>query len=527
MQWLTVLLKKLQPFFPPLEQLRSANLRAALFRSFLDLKKSGIIGQETVVQKIILDECKGREFEGILASFSTAVLWKALESKRYGLLVSPAAVRTERLLRMDYNTLLSLILAHRASITSLVRERNNRSSAYREFGQLLNLKGSKLSREFNPSQSSFVRGKSQQNIEQVKKAWHGEKDWSAILIDGGSSIRSEPTLQVDFPQVWSELNKGGNTEESLASLVSSDDLFSRLDNRLKRQQFRIQQWHEFKSSFELEGLKGKTMRPQSKVPLPVFRDLPTGTNAHNGASAQRSGHNQLAKRLQTHLQKLHASLAQKQAPILTQPSVPDEASPSNTAKSTKDRSKSVSNRHSWRNKGTYNVRRATMQTYPAPEIETACPITESHTYEDQQGIVSNAILRRTNTLLDRTRKSMSLLPALESPVRQAVPKKQRHSQVFPVNPFEPYHKPDSVERIGAMTPMETLFSDDAEYSSVFKSRPKVSTSPVSSPTLDSTAQGDTPFVDDTEEVSFFEMENSPLANVRPRGLQLRSRRSFL
>ncbi|KAJ4359233.1 hypothetical protein N0V85_009459, partial [Neurospora sp. IMI 360204] len=67
---------KLKPFFPPLENVQSLNLRAALVRSLEQAKKNGVLGRDAIVRKTMLDECKGHRLEEILAVFSSAVLKK-------------------------------------------------------------------------------------------------------------------------------------------------------------------------------------------------------------------------------------------------------------------------------------------------------------------------------------------------------------------------------------------------------------------------------------------------------------------
>jgi hypothetical protein len=94
------------------------------------------------------------------------------------------------------------------------------------------------------------------------------------------------------------------------------------------------------------------------------------------------------------------------------------------------------------------------------------------------------------TLLERTRQSMSLLP--NPPPKSKGPrhswvKQPRFSEIFPVNQFETPGKAQSQQsgawspRSGSSTPREKLFSDEADYASVFKSRPRIAVSPSLSP----------------------------------------------
>lgn len=95
-----------------------------------------------------------------------------------------------------------------------------------------------------------------------------------------------------------------------------------------------------------------------------------------------------------------------------------------------------------------------------------------------------------STLLERTRQSMSSLPnppPKSKDHRHSWVKQPRFSETFPVNQFETPGKAQSPQsrawspRSGSSTPRDELFSDEAEYASVFKSRPRIAVSPSLSP----------------------------------------------
>ncbi|TKA70687.1 hypothetical protein B0A55_07004 [Friedmanniomyces simplex] len=97
---------------------------------------------------------------------------------------------------------------------------------------------------------------------------------------------------------------------------------------------------------------------------------------------------------------------------------------------------------------------------------------------------------RRTTLADRTRESISLAPL--PPASKPALHTRTRSSIYPVNQFDTPRKsrPSSkvAEQYGEessgrrdITPREQLFSPEAEYDSVFRPRPKVKLSPVSSP----------------------------------------------
>lgn len=78
------------------------------------------------------------------------------------------------------------------------------------------------------------------------------------------------------------------------------------------------------------------------------------------------------------------------------------------------------------------------------------------------------------TLLERTRKSISLVPSKPKGSRKSM-LDRRTSKLYPTNQFETPKR--QLERVTELTPPEELFSPGAGYDSVFKSRPKIAFSP--------------------------------------------------
>ena len=93
------------------------------------------------------------------------------------------------------------------------------------------------------------------------------------------------------------------------------------------------------------------------------------------------------------------------------------------------------------------------------------------------------------TLVDRTRQSISLIPpSKQHPSRQY---DRRISKIYPTNQFETPRKQVQARQIKEIkTPPEDLFSPEAGYESVFKSRPKVGASPIASPEEQGSPTGD-------------------------------------
>jgi hypothetical protein len=93
-----------------------------------------------------------------------------------------------------------------------------------------------------------------------------------------------------------------------------------------------------------------------------------------------------------------------------------------------------------------------------------------------------SVADRRQTLLERTRQSMANLSAAHPKSRKSMGAKQnRQSISYPVNQFETPGRPRPRPTRRDATPTDKLFSGDADYASVFKSRPRVAVSPQPSP----------------------------------------------
>ncbi|MCJ1393071.1 hypothetical protein MMC18_005943 [Xylographa bjoerkii] len=83
---------------------------------------------------------------------------------------------------------------------------------------------------------------------------------------------------------------------------------------------------------------------------------------------------------------------------------------------------------------------------------------------------------RSASLLDRTRQSMSLMSTTSQGRRQSL--KPRASKVYPVNQFNSPGREQSLTEAAELSILEEILPDpDADYETVFKSRPKIALSP--------------------------------------------------
>ena len=117
----------------------------------------------------------------------------------------------------------------------------------------------------------------------------------------------------------------------------------------------------------------------------------------------------------------------------------------------------------------------------------------------------------STTLLDRTRRSISLVPN-KKPRKSTLDR--RTSKVYPTNQFETPKK-QQLDKISELktTPPNELFSPGAGYDSVFKSRPKIALSPNPSPSSKYDEYFETDDAEGSSGLGKGQREESPLARM--------------
>ncbi|RHZ55039.1 uncharacterized protein CDV56_100505 [Aspergillus thermomutatus] len=509
---------KLRPFYPPLEPLQSVNLRAALSRVLSDLKKNGDLGRETIFRKSMLDDCKGDKVDELLAVFSTAVLRKVLISSMDGLPNPAVRLSMAKGITPDeYQLMLPLILAHRASLATMGERRSRIMDVHEKFSQLLDSKKNQLddrSKEGRPDLPEDVA-----NLDalarELKENWLGSEEWADTLLHGGARSSSDAFLELPFETAWSKANE--TTVEDL-TVSTTPDLLVDLESRIARQRNRLQKWREVASSMRKKDSAGAQTSENvtNKAPL-AFKDH----QALTVASISKAVRQPLARAPprqddQALLQSMDEALSRidgnprssgRAVPPLRVPAMePTMATPFN-AESTNP-STSHYSRPSYHKESNEN------EAVPSPDDQstrTSSPTVQITPDPDNEPKHDPRL--NTFTLVERTRKSMSLLPPPSSRPPQQ-PRRSRKSRVsVPVNQFE---TPEKQSQTRASTPRDELFEEAADYNSVFKSRPRVAHSPIASPAVHVTPLGEFDLDADGESVGDFEMDLGASPSARGR-----------
>jgi len=122
---------------------------------------------------------------------------------------------------------------------------------------------------------------------------------------------------------------------------------------------------------------------------------------------------------------------------------------------------------------------ATVEEFALPEITDTTSLSE------------HSSSRSRMSLSDATRQSIAASMALTSQkLRQAKDQQKPRASLYPINQFEtPNAKHNTRQTLDKrnVTPLKDLYAQDIDYASVFKSRPKLKTSPTQSPLLERSA----------------------------------------
>ncbi|KAI9152212.1 hypothetical protein HJFPF1_09439 [Paramyrothecium foliicola] len=245
---------KLKPFYPPLDQVQSINLRAALLRGLEQAKKNGVLGRDAILRKTMLDECKGERLEEVLASFSTAVLKKVVGDDMNASQQHPALAvglafenRGYKGERMELDI---LNLAHRVKLRRMLERKDAARARYRDFSDLMGIKERNLARrreEVRAKEEDPARGKlsDEARLEMrrtVRNNWTGDEHWAEALLYGNAGTQQDRMLSMPFDRVWRRVQ-----QDRLAEVEeNSGGLLEQLETRVRMQKERLNKWDRFR-----------------------------------------------------------------------------------------------------------------------------------------------------------------------------------------------------------------------------------------------------------------------------------------
>ncbi|KAF5537712.1 hypothetical protein FMEXI_9699 [Fusarium mexicanum] len=261
--------KKLKPFFPPLDQTQSVNLRAALLRALEQAKKNGVLGRDAIVRKTMLDECRGERLEEVLAAFSSAVLKHVIAqevatSGEHTALALGLALE-DRGYKSDNTDLNTMVLAHKVAISRILNSKVAASSRFRDFADLLNVKEKGIARR-KEALDALEGGKTisedarRELWRTLRNNWSGNERWMETLLYGDASTKKDGLLGMPFDRVWRRVQQGrlGELEEH------STGLLEQLDTRVRVQRERLQKWQTFRNRLSADQPKPSPSKAKQK-----------------------------------------------------------------------------------------------------------------------------------------------------------------------------------------------------------------------------------------------------------------------
>ncbi|KAI5919811.1 HAUS augmin-like complex subunit 6 N-terminus-domain-containing protein [Camillea tinctor] len=246
---------KLRPFYPPVDQVQSINLRAALLRCLEQAKKNGVLGRDVVIRKTMLDECRGERFEEVLAVFSSVVLKKLVAERALnsGSEYRPTISENLALQNWGYSgdrtELNGLLLAHKASLASLLAKKNASRARYHDFEELLSSKERELTQRKEQAKASTqgdsveVSDRAKAEVRRIMRTnWAGNEQWVDCLLFNETRSRKDNLLGARFEDVWAGVQNGKIAEFEDRNV----GLLEQLDNRVRLQKKRLEKWDGFR-----------------------------------------------------------------------------------------------------------------------------------------------------------------------------------------------------------------------------------------------------------------------------------------
>lgn len=298
---------KLQPFFPPLEQTQSVNLRAALLRCLEQAKKNGVLGRDTVLRKTMLDECKGERLEEVLAVFSSTVLKKVATEEQLNSKAYPAVAQALALENRGYTgertDLSSLIIAYKVSLKSTLDRKTDSRAQYKHFAQLLDSKERGITSRRDRANAHVQRSKipklSETSKQEIRRAvrtnWTGNERWMEALLYGDTKSHNDGVLTTPFDRVWRRVRS-----DRLDELEdTSGGLLEQLDNRVHAQQARLDKWQSFRKEMFSDAVDQPKGNATGRVG--PQRGIDLGFGAHEGLHLGRISPRKLASAKKPHL----------------------------------------------------------------------------------------------------------------------------------------------------------------------------------------------------------------------------------
>ncbi|CRK31669.1 hypothetical protein BN1708_016009 [Verticillium longisporum] len=304
---------KLEPYFPPRDQVQSINLRSALQRCLEQAKKNGALGRDAVVRKTMLDDCKGDRLEEVLAVFSSAVLKKmaaaASEAEGEHPTIAEQLALENRGYGGERDELVALALAHRVSLTHVLRRKNEARRRYKDLSELLDIKERSIARRQAEAEACRAKGAGEavsadavlDMRRMLRNNWTGSERWMETLLQGDASARNDGVLSAPFDRVWRRVEAGRLSELE----DHGKGLLEQLEGRVKAQRESLRKWQNFQEKMFGRQPEGK---PLAEADKRKERGINLGFGAHENLHLGRFPAREKLSLQAPELDPVHASI---------------------------------------------------------------------------------------------------------------------------------------------------------------------------------------------------------------------------
>lgn len=260
-------------FYPALEPRQSIKLRGVLFQLLNQLKSDGVLPRECTLRKTMLDDCVGERFEELLFFFSSIVLRKALDAQH--ITTSTAAsyslgmatcLEAEEIATME-----PLALTLNRSLQTALLERQQRRSSITGLVRTLRTKENALRSRHIKADDSLVSSRNmltsididiEATKQQLREEHTGDEDWLELGLGGDTEHGRDLLVEEDFERLWVPTI----TAQPLPHSEPTRGLLADLDFRIEAQKSRLQGWKAFQAEVSRRN-EGFVVSSPIKSPL--------------------------------------------------------------------------------------------------------------------------------------------------------------------------------------------------------------------------------------------------------------------
>ena len=227
----------------------------------------------------MFDDCKGEKFLEMLAAFSTLVLRRVIANVEEGKGSIAGRLCVAEKIQREYQSLLPLSIAHRATLQGILKRKGELRTKYRELDHVLSVKERELDRRFEKvvETQTFLDQNiaSEATVSRVAKQfdqhWQADRRFIDVIAQGEESTMTDDLLDTPTSQVWPSVNEGRFVADPT---TSRHGLLEDLERRVDEQNERLQHWKDFKKQLQKNAQKTSPPKPGNMKSSPAKASRP-------------------------------------------------------------------------------------------------------------------------------------------------------------------------------------------------------------------------------------------------------------